>query len=98
MAIIDEMAQLDTGAEKKRLEAINLEQEKTDELQELESQATEKMDYYDKRIKHVNAEADLLDKSKEKRKAALIQKLAELDKAMIALNEISKLAGQQEDK
>lgn len=95
LQIMDEIANVDSKAEKLRIDALNVEQEGIDEVKELQSQITEKEHYYMARIKTLQQEADLFDKSKKSKLESLNNKLTEIDSALKALQKISESAAQE---
>lgn len=95
LAIMDEIANVDTKAEKLRLEAINEEQGMKDELSEMDSKKKETEQVYMVRIKSLRQEADMFEKGKAAKIKSLQGKLTEIDSALKALQAISESAAKE---
>ena len=95
LQIIDEMNDLDTKPQKKKLDAKNMELRKNEELQSLRTELKEKESEYNTRIVILKEEAVLLENSKSKRLKALNEKLKELTNSMKSLKAISESASKE---
>lgn len=95
LAIMDEMANMDSKAEKLNLESVNEEQLKIQELEELDNQKKDRAKYYDRRIKCLKQEATIFTKGKAIKIESLNKKLKEIDHALEALQTISESASQE---
>jgi molecular chaperone DnaK (HSP70) len=96
LEIMDELANIDIQPDKKRQEILELETLKESMLEELKDQLKEKEEYYNKRLTTVKHEIEMLEKTKEKRKANMELKLKEIDNALKTLGDVSRASVSQE--
>jgi len=97
MNIIDELNNLESEVEIKKLDAIRTEQKIDKVKKRYEIEMKREIGMLEGEVSMLSQEAENLDKFKDKRKKALEEKKIEIDNALKALQEISKSAIEQEN-
>jgi len=93
--IIDELNNLDSEVENKKIGATRKLQEIIRVKRRYDDDIKREVSYLEKEAELLNQEADNLTKFKDKRKEALEEKKTEIDNALTALQEISKSASNE---
>ena len=93
--IIDELNNLDSEVENKKIGATRKLQEIIRVKRRYDDDIKREVSYLEKEAELLNQEADNLAKFKDKRKDALEDKMLEIDNALTALQEISKSASNE---
>ena len=93
--IIDELNNLDSEVENKKIGATRKLQEIIRVKRRYEEDIKREVSYLEKEAELLNQEAGNLTKFKDKRKEALEEKKTEIDNALTALQEISKSASNE---